>query len=56
MIAEKSRDERHVLRNKSRSSLQVLEAVTWDVTCAGLREVGYLRAYSDPSDTLVEVT
>ena len=56
MITEKSRDERHVLRNKSRSSLYVLEAVTWDVTCAGLRVGANQRAYRGPSDTLVEVT
>ena len=38
VIADKSRDERHIQRNRSHKSLQVIKAVTWDVMCPGRRE------------------
>ena len=40
VISDKSRDERPIRRNRSYTSLKVIEAVTWDVTWLGLREGG----------------
>ena len=35
---DKSRDECHIRRNRSYTSLRVVEAVAWDITCPGWQE------------------